>query len=69
MLDIDYRSVWSVGRGEFTIWFVPACLLTNLVYARRNLKLSWVKSAGADLVMTVVFLSRWLLPLFQRESR
>lgn len=52
MLDIDYRAVWGVGKGEFTTWFVPVGLLTNLVYARRNLRLSWAKSAGADLVMT-----------------
>jgi hypothetical protein len=67
MLDIDYRAFWSIGKGEFTIWFVPACLLTNLVYARKTLKVSWAKSAGADLVMTTaswvvtVALPIWLL--------
>ncbi len=67
MIDVDYRVVWSVGKGEFMIWFVPASLITNLVYARRRLKLSWAKSAGADLVMTTgswvvtVALPIWLL--------
>jgi hypothetical protein len=49
MLDIDFRAVWTMGKGEFSLWFVPAGLLTNLLYIRKSLKLSWAKSCSADL--------------------
>jgi len=58
MLDIDFRAVWTMGKGEFSLWFVPAGLLTNLLYIRKSLKLSWAKSCSADLIMTAI---SWLV--------
>ena len=57
MLDIDYRAVWSMGKGEFSFCFFPVSITTNLVYARKSLSLPWAKSFGVDLIMTV---TSWL---------
>lgn len=55
LVDLRAIMIWNQGGREFTLWFLPAVVLSNFLYLRARTQLPSLRAIFTDLAMTAVF--------------